>query len=60
MTGPRFFGWVIGGSHPVGVAADWLSAIGLPAVAAHEHTLLVRATEALSAISTATTNLMSS
>ena len=25
-TGPRFFGWVIGGSHPTGVAADWLAA----------------------------------
>jgi glutamate/tyrosine decarboxylase-like PLP-dependent enzyme len=25
MTGPRFFGWVIGGSDPVGVAADWLA-----------------------------------
>ncbi len=25
MTGPRFFGWVIGGSHPTGVAADWLA-----------------------------------
>lgn len=24
-TGPRFFGWVIGGSHKVGVAADWLT-----------------------------------
>jgi glutamate/tyrosine decarboxylase-like PLP-dependent enzyme len=24
-TGSRFFGWVIGGSHPVGVAADWLT-----------------------------------
>lgn len=23
-TGPRFFGWVMGGSHPAGVAADWL------------------------------------
>lgn len=23
-TGPRFFGWVIGHSHPTGVAADWL------------------------------------
>lgn len=23
--GPRFFGWVMGGSHPVGVAADWLT-----------------------------------
>src|SRR5262245_59349611 len=21
MTGPRFFGWVMGGSHPVGIAA---------------------------------------
>lgn len=25
-AGPRFFGWVIGNSHPVGVAADWLTA----------------------------------
>jgi glutamate/tyrosine decarboxylase-like PLP-dependent enzyme len=25
-TGPRFYGWVIGGSHPTGVAADWLTA----------------------------------
>src|SRR6478735_4093183 len=25
-AGPRFFGWVVGGSHPVGVAADWLTA----------------------------------
>jgi len=24
-TGPHFFGWVIGGSHPAGVAADWLT-----------------------------------
>jgi glutamate/tyrosine decarboxylase-like PLP-dependent enzyme len=24
-VGPRFFGWVIGGSHTVGVAADWLT-----------------------------------
>ncbi len=24
-TGPRFFGWVIGQSHPTGVAADWLA-----------------------------------
>jgi glutamate/tyrosine decarboxylase-like PLP-dependent enzyme len=24
MTGPRFFGWVIGSSLPTGVAADWL------------------------------------
>jgi len=25
VSGGRFFGWVIGGSHPVGVAADWLT-----------------------------------
>lgn len=25
QTGPRFFGWVIGHSHPAGVAADWLA-----------------------------------
>ncbi len=25
MTGPRFYGWVIGASHPVGVAADMLT-----------------------------------
>ena len=24
-TGQAFFGWVIGGSHPAGVAADWLT-----------------------------------
>ena len=45
MTGPRFFGWVIGGSHPAGVAADWLAAAwgqnagnfaGAPAAAAVE------------------------
>ncbi|WP_018181886.1 pyridoxal phosphate-dependent decarboxylase family protein [Kaistia granuli] len=26
MAGTRFFGWVIGSSHPVGVAADWMTA----------------------------------
>ena len=25
ITGPRFFGWVIGASEPAGVAADWLT-----------------------------------
>jgi hypothetical protein len=25
QTGPRFFCWVIGNSHPAGVAADWLT-----------------------------------
>src|SRR4029079_17084462 len=24
MAGPRFFGFVIGASHPAGVAADWM------------------------------------
>ena len=46
-TNPRFFGWVIGGSHPTGVAADFLvSAWGqnsanhkpVPAAAAAEET----------------------
>lgn len=45
MTGPRFFGWVIGASHPVGVAADWLTSAwgqncgnhhGMPAASAAE------------------------
>ena len=27
MTGPRFFGWVIGGSHEAGLAADWLTGL---------------------------------
>lgn len=45
MVGPRFFGWVIGASHPVGVAADWLTSawgqnagnvMGAPAAAAAE------------------------
>lgn len=44
-TGPRFFAWVIGGSHPVGVAADWLASawgqncanhVAAPAAAAFE------------------------
>ncbi|MBO9712355.1 aminotransferase class V-fold PLP-dependent enzyme [Sphingomonas sp.] len=44
-TGPRFFGWVIGNSHPAGVAADWLASawgqnagnlIAAPAAAAVE------------------------
>ncbi len=25
MVGSRFFGWVIGASHPAGIAADWLT-----------------------------------
>ncbi|MEX3951020.1 aspartate aminotransferase family protein [Paraburkholderia sp. EG287B] len=26
-AGPRFFGWVVGASHPAGVAADWLTSV---------------------------------
>lgn len=26
-TDPNFFAWVMGGSHPVGVAADWLTSV---------------------------------
>nr|WP_255500705.1 aspartate aminotransferase family protein [Caulobacter sp. 17J80-11] len=46
ITGPRFFGFVIGGSAPVGVAADWLTSawgqnVGMtaatPAASAAEH-----------------------
>jgi glutamate/tyrosine decarboxylase-like PLP-dependent enzyme len=45
MTDAAFFGWVIGGSHPLGVAADWLTSawgqnagnhFGTPAAAAAE------------------------
>ncbi len=47
MTGPRFFGWVIGGSHEAGLAADWLTGLwgqnagnhlGCPAASAAEET----------------------
>jgi glutamate/tyrosine decarboxylase-like PLP-dependent enzyme len=47
MAGPRFFGWVIGASHEVGVAADWLTSAwgqncgmyaGTPAAAVAEQT----------------------
>ena len=46
-AGPRFFGWVMGASHPVGVAADWLTSawgqnggnhLGSPAASAAEET----------------------
>lgn len=40
----------IAGGIVFGVAVDWLSRVGLPAVAAHEHDLLVHATRKLSAI----------
>ena len=40
----------IAGGIGFGVAADWLTGVGLPAVQAHEHALLVHATEELSTI----------
>jgi len=44
MTGPRFFGWVIGASHPVGVAADWLTAAWGQNAGNHEPAIAIRAT----------------
>lgn len=47
MTGPRFFGWVIGATEPAGLAADWLTSAwaqnagnhrAAPAAAAAEET----------------------
>lgn len=47
IRGPRFFSWVIGGSHEAGVAADWLTSVwgqnaglytGSPAAAIAEET----------------------
>jgi cysteine desulfurase/selenocysteine lyase len=40
----------IAGGIVFGVAVDWLTGVGLPAIAAHEHALLLHATARLSAI----------
>jgi cysteine desulfurase / selenocysteine lyase len=40
----------IAGGIGLGVAVDWLTGVGLPAVAAHEHELLVHATRKLTSI----------
>jgi glutamate/tyrosine decarboxylase-like PLP-dependent enzyme len=49
MTGPRFFGWVIGASHPVGVAADWLTAAWGQNAGNHEASPAAAAAEAVAA-----------
>src|SRR5262245_37863090 len=45
MTGPRFFGWVMGASHPVGVAADWLTSAWGQNVGSHTATPAAAACE---------------
>lgn len=45
ITGPRFFGWVMGGSHPAGVAADWLVSAWGQNVAFHSPTPAAAAIE---------------
>lgn len=49
MTGPRFFGWVIGGSHPVGVAADMLASAWGQNAGNHSAAPSASAVEAISA-----------
>ena len=49
MTGPRFFGWVIGNSHPVGVAADTLVAAWGQNVGNHTASPSASAAETVSA-----------
>ena len=48
-TGPRFFGWVIGGSHVVGVAADWLASAWGQNVGNHHANPAASAAEATAA-----------
>jgi glutamate/tyrosine decarboxylase-like PLP-dependent enzyme len=48
-TGSRFFGWVIGGSHEVGVAADWLTSCWGQNAANHTAAPAAAATEAVAA-----------
>ncbi|KGN34719.1 2,4-diaminobutyrate decarboxylase [Knoellia sinensis KCTC 19936] len=48
-TGPRFFGWVIGGSHPAGVAADWLTSAWGQNAGNHEASPAASAAETVSA-----------
>jgi glutamate/tyrosine decarboxylase-like PLP-dependent enzyme len=47
IAGPRFFGWVMGSSHPAGVAADWLVAAWGQNAGYHTPTPAVAAIEEL-------------
>ena len=47
MAGPRFFGWIIGGAHPAGLGADWLTS------AWDQNTLFAEATPGTVAAETA-------
>jgi glutamate/tyrosine decarboxylase-like PLP-dependent enzyme len=49
MAGPRFFGWVIGASHPVGVAADFLTSAWGQNAGAHTPTPAAAAAEEVAA-----------
>ncbi len=49
MAGPRFFGWVIGGSLPVGVAADWLTSAWGQNAGGHTSTPAAAACEEIAA-----------
>jgi glutamate/tyrosine decarboxylase-like PLP-dependent enzyme len=49
MAGPRFFGWVIGNSHPMGVAADFLTSAWGQNAGNHAATPAASACEAVAA-----------
>lgn len=49
MAGGRFFGWVIGASHPVGVAADWLTSAWGQNAGNHQAAPAAAAAEAVAA-----------
>lgn len=48
-AGSRFFGWVIGGSHPAGVAADWLTSAWGQNAGNHQASPAASAAEAVAA-----------
>ena len=49
MAHPRFFGWVLGASHPAGVAADWLASAWGQNTGAHTPTPTTAAVEEVAA-----------